>query len=147
MMRVISASSREHSFAITESPSSFIAKSRYTSEWPWLSRVIRLGTALAPVSRFQATTAGCSARVAIEISTGIRSATGNTPSQCQGIGRGIESARAGVFLGRLHGALQRSMFHFQSNITMLQRAHPVGDEENRLRGSRYQASPNRRQPL
>src|SRR5947199_2952209 len=129
MMRVISASWRAHSFAIAVSTSSFVPCGRYAIEWTVLSRVIRLGTTLVLVSRLQATTAGCSAGFVIEISTGVRSATTSTSWDCHGIACGIETAWASVLLGYPHGALQPSMFHFQPNVTMLQRAHPVGDEE------------------
>src|SRR5260370_37938414 len=102
---------------------------RFTAEWPWFHVVIRWSKVPPPVSRLQATTAGCLAGLAIEISTGIRSATGNTLSQCHAIGNGIESARVGVLPGGPHGAHQLSMFHFQPNITMLQRARPMGNQE------------------
>src|SRR5437867_2199858 len=115
---------------MTVSPS-FSPTSRYTTEWPWLSRIIRLGTALPPISRLQATTAGCSAGLAVEISRGIRSATGKTPLQCHGVGRRIETPRASVLLGCRRGAHQSSMLHFQPNVTMLQRAHTVRNQERR----------------
>src|SRR5439155_24503757 len=91
-----------------------------------------LGTAPAPLSRFQATTAGCSSGRAIEISTGIRSAMASTPWQCHTIGLGMERARVSVLLGCPHGALQPSVLHFQSNVTLLQRAQPVCDQEGRV---------------